>query len=171
MYNLTKKKISTTDIIILILIIFISFVLPLLFKKQNEFSNFTIKIIDNTYFKTLLFLLIAFISKINIRIALFTLILVLTTIDTTTKYKFDNNINLTLEKSQNNIKQLKQKIINNTNVISDIPLVKIPIKETTPVKIPSIKIPSVKIPSVKEQYEPNNLNSNYSSYDNFGLLL
>ena len=68
----------------------------LLFKKQNRVSDIASRVIDNVYFKTLLFLLIAFISKINIRISLFTFILVLTTIDTANKYKFDNEYLLLL---------------------------------------------------------------------------
>lgn len=168
MYNLIRKKklldiISVSDIIILIIIIFISFILPIIFKKENKASNYASKLFDNIYFKTLLYLLIAYISKRNIRVALFLLILVLTTNDTITKYNFDNGINLTLQKSQNNIKELEQKIKNNIN-LPTVSAINIPIKEQ------SVKS-SVKVPSVKEQYEPNNLNTNYSSYDNFGLLL
>lgn len=178
MYNLAKKKellknINITDIVILIIILFISFILPLIFKKQNRISDIASRVIDNVYFKTLLLLLIAFISKINIRISLFTLILVLTTIDTANKYKFDNNINLTLQKSQNNIKQLKQKIKKNNKISPRMKSAKI-----SSIKVLSPKIPSKtssknspKAQSIKEQYEPKNLNTNYSSYDNFGLLL
>jgi hypothetical protein len=174
MYNLTYNKtnllqqINCSDVIIIILIIYISFILPLVFKIQNKYSDIASNIIENVYFKTVLLLTIGYISKNNVRVSLFLLVSVLVSIDIATKYKFDTNINLTSQKSKNNINQLKQKIKKVSSENFNIPL--IPYKENS-IKENSIKENSIRENSIKENYEANNLNTNYSSYDNFSLLL
>lgn len=180
MYNLTYntnvfKTFNKTDIIIIILIIYISLILPYLFKNQKTISSYTSDIIDNIYVKTAIFLIIGYISKRNVRVSLFLVIAVLITMDYATKYKFDNNINLTLQRNKINIDQLKQKIEKVPSEKFEVPLIPtIPTLQQTNInsmKENSLKENSIKENYVKNDYDAMNLNSNFSSYDNFNLLL
>jgi hypothetical protein len=114
---LTNKTFTNTTM--LVLIIYISFILPNLLQSNTSYIHKIISLFKNTFFKILVLLFIGYLVQINQKLAIISMIAVFMSFDTITRYEIENHLKQKIIndiKSKKNNREIK---LHNVNPVSD----------------------------------------------------